>query len=182
MFGHRLGVGTFGAGPDSGLVNDLGHRLHAGRRQLDPANTRRGGEGLGETPHVVRIEPDQGLGVIGQAHHRPATSLDAFDGKGGGIWRDGHPRWRHIGTLPSYGSGTAISPVTTPLQSAIGRQLPGRQRDSKPEHGALLISDSPARLGHPSGPYAIDRSLQKGAFVGRSYRSRRASIRPSSPE
>ena len=109
MLGHRLGVGTFGAGPDSGLVNDLRHRLHAGRRQLDPAHTWRGCEGLCETPDVVRIEPDQGLWVIGQAHHRPAASLDRLDGKGGGTWRDGHPGWRHIGTLPSCGSGTANS-------------------------------------------------------------------------
>ena len=68
-------------------------------------------------PPTYADQANQGLGVIGQAHDRSATSLDTFDGKGGGIWRDGHPRWRHIGTLPSYGSGTAISPVTTPLQS-----------------------------------------------------------------
>ena len=91
VLGHRSGVGTFGAGPDSGLVNHLGHRLHAGRRQLDPAHTRSGCEGLCETPDVVRIEPDQGLWVIGQVHHRPAAALDRLDGKGGGIRRNGHP-------------------------------------------------------------------------------------------
>ena len=42
MLGHRLGVGTLGARPDPGVVEQpgLGHPLHAGERELHPPGVR----------------------------------------------------------------------------------------------------------------------------------------------
>ena len=91
VLGHRLRIGALGARPDPVVIEQSEGQdpLHAGERELHPSDIGGLRQLIGEALHLHRIEPDQGVGMVGYPDHGTAAGGDGIGGERGMVGADG---------------------------------------------------------------------------------------------